>query len=205
MNDSRISKRRRFWRALGAAALSFAVPQVTSAQEIGPQPEPPPSVVRQPGEYSGVKPGEPVPMGRKRANTLTWIGFQPSPSEDGSARLFIQLTSEISYSQTVRDGKLIIRLDGARFHSRNTARRLDVRFFNSALRQVLLKRVGKRRGGKDRPEQSAGIEVQVSFKDASAVRPARATLQAEKDGYHYLLLDFDAAAGGTITVSEPDA
>lgn len=162
----------------------------TSAQAPQPNKE---------GEYGGVTPGKSTIKGKKRKNQVSWIGFQPLA--DGSTRIFVQLSNELGYSQEIRKGALIVTLEGARYRNRNARRRLDTRFFKTGLRQVTSRRVGKRRARGDRPARAAGIEVRIQFKDPSQARTARADIVSEKDGYHYLFLDF---AGPIVKSSDDD-
>ncbi|ACY16254.1 hypothetical protein Hoch_3754 [Haliangium ochraceum DSM 14365] len=140
-------------------------------------------------DYGGVEPGETMSRKPRRRNQLTWLGFQQR--QGGAALLFVQLSSDVSYSQEVRDGTLTVKLEGARFANRNVSRRLDTRFFDTSLAQVLSKRVGKRRARRDTPARTAGIELSVTFKDPSAAREAQIEARQAEDGYHYLYLEFD--------------
>jgi hypothetical protein len=208
---------RRAWRFLTcqlAVALLLA-PAAAAAQE-GPgaaarpagklAPEPPVTVKKE-GEYSGVVPGKNTLRGKKRRNLLTWIGFQRR--DDGGARLFVQLTSEAPYTQEVRDGALYIKVEGVRYRNRNARRRLDMRFFDTPIGQVTSKHVARRRARKDKPEQTAGIEIRVQFKSAADAQQGTASMAAAEDGFHYLTLDFQPAAGapagaGSISASDPE-
>ena len=152
------------------------------------------------GEYTGVLPGKSPPRKNKPRNRMTWLGFQPKG--DGTARLFVQLTSEVSFEQEVRDGSLYVKLDGVKYGDRNARRRLDTRFFATTLRLVTSRAVGKRRARKGKPAQTMGIELRIQFKNASDTRQARAELVEEKDGYHYLFLDFNESSGGDATTSD---
>jgi len=160
------------------------------------------------GEYGGVTPGKSTLKGTKRKNQVSWIGFQPQA--DGSTRLFVQLSNDVEFSQEVRKGVLVVHLDGARYRNRNAQRRLDTRFFATTLRQVTSRRVGKRRARGDRPARTAGIEVRIQFKDPQQARVANAEMVREKDGFHYLFLDFTGpvtsggGGGGDIDVSDDD-
>jgi hypothetical protein len=189
---------RRSTRALRRAALALLVPGLiatASAQQAGPAAEgqDPPVVIREKGEYSGVKPGDsPYKAPAKPRNLVSWIGYQPL--QGGASRVFVQLTNEVPYSQRVENNVLIVKLDGVRYRNRNVSRRLDMRFFDSALRQVISKRVFKQRARKNRPAQTPGIELRIHFKTPADAAQATATMRAAKDGYHYLLLDFAAPA-----------
>lgn len=143
-----------------------------------------------PGNYRGLNPGESASRKPRRPNRLTWVGFQPK--DDGTSTLFLQLSSEVPFTQQVQNGKLVIKLDGARYGNPNTRRRLDTRFFEGALQQVTSKGVSKRRARRDQPERAAGIELTISFKNPADAREARAEMRQEEDGFHYLYLQFGA-------------
>ncbi|HWN67316.1 MAG TPA: hypothetical protein VNM90_06725 [Haliangium sp.] len=141
--------------------------------------------------YGGVTPGEGTPRKPRRPNRLTWLGFQVK--DDGTATLFVQLTSEVPFTQEVTGNKLLVRLEGARFANRNARRRLDTRFFETALQQVTSRAVPKRRARGDQPARAAGVELTVAFKNPEDAREASAEIRQEQDGYHYLYLSFGAA------------
>ncbi len=189
------------------ALLGIALPGVTAAQQRRPDAKTvrsqPAQKAHKEGEYGGVVPGKSTHKAGKRKNTLSWIGFQPK--EGGAAQVFIQLSNEVPYEQTVVEGILVVKLTGARYRSRNARRRLDLRFFESALRLITSKRVSKRRARKNRPARTAGIEIRIQFKNPSDARVPTATMRSEKDGFTYLLLDFDPPAGsGSISISDPE-
>lgn len=177
--------------------LIGAAPGPTLAQDSAPDNAP--SVTNREGEYSGVKPGE-APFKERRKNILSWVGFQAS--DDGRARVFVQLSSEVPYTQKLESGVLVVRLEGARYRNKNASRRLDMRFFGTALRQVTSRRVGKKRARGSESAQPAGIELRFEFKNPSDAHEASVSSRVEKDGYHYLLLDFRPAAGGSISTRE---
>lgn len=144
------------------------------------------------GDYGGVTPGEKNTSRKsKRPNRVTWVGFQVK--DDGTSTLFVQLTSEVPFTQEVAGGKLLVRLEGARYANRNARRRLDTRFFETALQQVTSRAVSRRRARGDQPARPAGVELTVAFKNAEDAREARAELRQEQDGYYYLYLSFGAA------------
>lgn len=196
--------------AVACAAMMLALAVPARAQEADapddldePEAPPPPAQVNQPGEYSGVKPGDSPYKGPARKNILSWIGFQSS--EGAGSRLFIQLSNEVPYSQKLEGKTLVVRLDGVRYRNRNVSRRLDMRFFDTSLRELKSKRVSRRRATKTRPAQAAGIELRITFKDPSDAQLAEASMRQEKDGYTYLYLDFKGGQGsGGISVSEPE-
>lgn len=143
-----------------------------------------------PGAYSGLNPGESASRKPRRPGRLTWVGFQPK--DDGTSTLFLQLSSEIPFTQEIANGKLVIKLEGARYANANTRRRLDTRFFDGALQQVTSRAVSRRRARRDQPARTAGIELTISFKNPEEAREARAEMRQEADGFHYLYLQFGA-------------
>lgn len=149
--------------------------------------------------YSGVAPGEAVGRKPRRPNLVTWVGFQPR--DDGSALVFVQLTSEVPFTQEVQGNQLVVKLEGARHANANTRRRLDTSFFATAVQQVTSKRVSRRRARKDRPARTAGIELHITFKDAAGAGEASAEIRQAEDGYHYLYLELDAPG---VSVSTAD-
>lgn len=144
-----------------------------------------------PDAYRGLNPGESASRKPRRPGRVTWVGFQPK--DDGTATLFLQMSSELPYSQRVENGKLVVKLEGARFANANARRRLDTRFFESAVQQVTSKAVSKRRARRDQPERTAGVELTISFKNPEDAREASAEMRQEADGFHYLYLQFGAA------------
>jgi hypothetical protein len=152
------------------------------------------AVHRAEGAYRGVVPGratENPPRVRKSGlPTITWLGFQRT--EDGRSRLFLQLSRDADVSQQLVDGKLLIHIAGARFGTRNTSRRLDTRFFDTAIRQVTARRTGKQRARKGNPGHKPGVQLVVEFKIPSAAVQAPVASTAEADGYYYIYLGFDS-------------
>lgn len=163
--------------------------------------------VHKKGVYGGVQPGKPVPGVYKnkrpiknrarRKNRVTWVGFQPR--ENGRARVFVQLTSDVGYTQRVEGDTLIVGLEGARFGSRNARRFLDTRFFDTALARVDADRARRRKGRR----RARGVEIRIKFKnpaDAAQASASMATNQA--DGYTYLFLDFPPPSGAAETAPD---
>lgn len=163
----------------------------------------PPAQVNKVGEYSGVSPRNNPLKPPRRPNVLSWIGFQPQ--DGGQARLFIQLSSEVSYTQAVKDGTLYLMLEGVSYRNANARRRLDTRFFDTALQQVTSRRVSKRRARRGQPAQPGGIELRIQFKNAADARPGNASMSAGEDGYYYLFLELPPASGqGSARLSDPE-
>lgn len=152
------------------------------------------------GEYGGVTPGVIYPYADDaqakrfkrppptKTNVLYWIGFQPR--EGGGARVFVQLAREVEYDQRVRNNVLLVDIIGVHNRTRNTLRRIDTHFFDTAIKEIRAKRVRKRRAHKDEPAQKAGVRLAISFKNPADAGQARASVSKEEDGYYYLYLDF---------------
>jgi hypothetical protein len=198
----RRGSRKRLWGLILTSALAFSVaagPAVAQeADDLDAQEMPERTINSgvsagaEAGDgYGGVTPGEGTPRKPRRPNRLTWVGFQIK--DDGTSALFVQLTSEVPFTQEVAGGKLVVRLEGARYANRNARRRLDTRFFETALQQVTSRAVSKRRARGDQPVRPAGVELTIAFKNPEDAREARAEVRQEQDGYHYLYLSFGAA------------
>lgn len=188
------------------ACVAVAGVDVAGAQQARPLRPGERIQMRQPsvhakGVYGGVQPGKPIPKAyenkrpvknrARRKNRVTWVGFQPR--DNGAARVFVQLTSEIAYTQRVEGDTLVVTLERARFGSSNARRFLDTRFFDTALARVDADRA-RRRGKRGR--RARGVEVRVKFKNPADAAQASASMTTnEADGYTYLFLDFGAPSG----------
>jgi hypothetical protein len=176
------------WTAVAAAEpASGGARRPPGAPGDGPQTVEP--AARTEGEYGGVKPGKAKggrAAGSRRA--LTWLGFQPSG--DGGARVFLQLSGDVSYQQNVQGGALFLTLEGARTTARNTRLPLDVRYFDTALSSLRALPVRARRGRRGQPAQPAGVAIEMRLKDAAAAAAAQLSMKKEADGYTYLYVDF---------------
>jgi hypothetical protein len=176
----------RLARAL-LVSLVVAAPVAARAQVVQPSDEQPKPV----GEYSGVPDAEAGAgpkvghVRRGRFPQLLWLGFRAR--DEGGARMFLQLDRDVTASQAVVAGKLVISLPGARAASKNSIRWLDTRFFDSGVARIEARRAGRKKGVK------AGLEIVVTFKDK--VAPAEGSIASAqgKDGLTYLTLDFPPA------------
>jgi hypothetical protein len=191
---------------LGLVVASLALPTAAVADKgegVSASKSQTPSRRHREGEYGGATPGVVHPYADeeqkkrfrrpkpRRKNALYWLGFQSQA--DGSARIFAQLTRDAEYSQRLEGNVLVVHIAGVRHLSRNTIRRIDTRFFASAVQEVKSKRVRRRRARKGKPARKAGIEIYVTFKNPVDAREASASLQKEKDEFYYLYLDFSPA------------
>jgi len=156
------------------------------------------------GEYGGITPGVIYPYAdegyahrvehkapaKMRANTIFWVGFQPR--DGGGSRVFVQTSSQMEVGQAVAGGVLVVHLTGGRLANANARRRLDTRFFESAVAEVQAARVSARRAGKGRAARTAGVDLAIRFRNAADAHEVSAGFTREPDGYYYLYLDFGA-------------
>lgn len=147
------------------------------------------------GDYSGVSPGEPAASPAKKVkagpSTLTWVGF--APQGDGGAQIFFQGTSRFAASQRIEGSTLIVEVEGLKRMATNTRRPLDTRFFESPVARVAAKAVRARKKTRKAPARKAGIEVRISFKNASDAREGNLRQETEADGTYVIYLDIPAA------------
>ncbi len=191
---------------LGVAGLAATAPATARAADdkSAPPAKSAPDERHHEGEYGGATPGVVYPYQEdkgdqkrfrrpapRRKNTLYWIGFQSEA--DGRSRLFLKMTTDAEYTQTVTGKELVVFVAGVRPLARNTLRRLDVRFFDTSLLEVKSKRVRRRRAHKGQPARKAGIELHITFKNPADLHEATAQLHKEKDDFYYLYLDFGPA------------
>lgn len=183
-------------RQVGALALTLIVSApLAIAEETKPAPPTGPApAANKEGTYGGVTPGVANPYGDERLAphpskntrklTMTWIGYQGQP--DGSSRIFIQSNSELRYEQSLKNGKLTVFIEGLRYRTKNSKRPLDTRFFDGRVAGVKSRAVAKKRG------RSAGIEIEVEFKNPQDAVEASASTKVTEDGVYYLFLEFPA-------------
>lgn len=152
------------------------------------------------GEYSGVEPGQDAPPGhrprRGKYPLVTWIGFQPQ--EGGSSRVFIQLDRDVQHHESVRNGALVINLDGARYGNSNARRFLDTRFFESAVERITTQPVRRRKGGR-----GGGVEIAIRFKNAGDARTIEPAKNIGKDGMVYIMVDIGPGGAAPARPSAP--
>jgi hypothetical protein len=147
------------------------------------------------GEYGGVVPGqkpETKPGKPKRPpakGTLTWIGFE---AKDGGAQLFFQSVSAFQISQKVVGSTLIATLDLTKLAA-NTWRRIDTRFFDNPLSNVVAKQVRRKKA----------IEVHITFKNPKDVREGTLRTTTEADGMYYAYLSFPEGTPAPSTTTTP--
>lgn len=143
------------------------------------------------GDYKGVTPGEgSMPAEARRADrpVVTWVGYLAD--ENGGSRLFLQLNQEVDVVQEVVGDKLYVTVAGARFGSRNTRRRIDLRFFPSSVAQVTGRQVPRRRRAtKALPAGPAGALLAFEFKPEQTATTVGVSSRVEEDGYRYVYLD----------------
>jgi hypothetical protein len=185
--QARGSKRAARIRAGVVSSLVAVLAAPAAAQDKKPsgQINVAPGTPNQVGDYSGVEPGSGAPGGRPRRGKyplVTWIGFQPQ--EGGSSRVFIQLDRGVSHRQEVKNGALVIALDGARYANTNARRHLDTRFFETAVERITTQPL--RRGRRSR---GSGVEIAIRFKNPADARDAAPTVSTGKDGMTYLMVE----------------
>jgi hypothetical protein len=110
--------------------------------------------------------------------TVTWVGFRPS--DDGSARVFLQLNTVPVFEQAVTGDTLSVHVTGVTMDTRNDMRPLDTRFFATAIASVVAK-----------PDKG-GVLVKIAFKKKDGAQKAQAQVSQGQDGMQYLYLDFPA-------------
>jgi hypothetical protein len=100
------------------------------------------------GFYSGVSlhgnqvpPSPPAALNTK-PTILTWTGFQRA-QEDGGSQVYFQLSAQVAYEVTQTPGRIVIRMPNTRVNTRNNARPLDLRFFDTPARGVTLRKKGR--------------------------------------------------------------
>lgn len=155
------------------------------------------------GEYSGVEPGQDAPPGhrprRGKYPLVTWVGFQPQ--EGGSSRVFIQIDRDVQHHESVRNGALVVTLDGARYANTNARRFLDTRFFESAVERITSQPIRRRKGSR------GGIEIAIRFKNAGDARAMEPAKNIGKDGMVYLVFEVGppgAAPSKASSSAEPE-
>lgn len=186
-------------RALVLLALAGPAAAASSAAaETGPHRE---------GEYGGVSPGQPreAPARPRRPppkGTLTWVGFE---AKDGGAQVFFQSVAPFQVQQHLEGGVLVVHLSLTRLGP-NAWRRLDTRFFDNPLAEIVARRVGATRATKARPARGAGIAVRITFKSPRDAREGALRTAKEADGrfYAYLTLPEGAGAGADASPSPTD-
>ena len=109
---------------------------------------------------------------------MAWIGF---PRLDGGgARVFMQLSQDVPYEQSVVGDALVVALPGVKLGHRNQSRFIDTSFFDTRVARVETRRLKGKRGG---------VEVIVTFKKGASAK-ADAKIETGADGARYLYLDF---------------
>lgn len=121
--------------------------------------------------YAGVTPGhrDEVDHIARRANELTWLGFQPLADR---TRVFIQTGTEARHAVIDEGDTLRIVLHGTRVSDRNLRRSVDTRYFDRSVRSVTARAQGP---------QTTEIVI---------VRGTQARFTVERSG-NYIYVDFD--------------
>lgn len=136
------------------------------------------------GFYSGVStqgnhvPPIPPDDFNGRPVLMTWTGFERAP--EGS-RVYFQLNGPVAHEMQ-QDGLVLkVRMRNTKVNVKNNARRLDMRYFETPVREVRVRRVGK------------DTEATIELKRAAH---ADVALVDGKAGYKLLTVQFDDARPG---------
>jgi hypothetical protein len=84
-------------------------------------------------------PHPPKKFGTKPAS-MTWTGFERTAS---GSRVFFQLSAEVDHTVQQQGGRIVVRMRNTRANVRNNMRRLDLRFFDTPVQTVQLRRRGR--------------------------------------------------------------
>lgn len=138
------------------------------------------------GDYGGVEPGKKPEKPRRPPSkgTLSWIGFE---AKDGGAQLFFQSVAPFEVTQRMQGSTLVATLSLSKLGT-NTWRRIDTRFFENPLANVVAKKKGR------------SIVVHVTFKNPKDAREGSVRTATEADGMYYAYLSFPQ---GTPTSDAP--
>ncbi len=144
------------------------------------------------GFYSGVStngnhvPPRPPDKFDTRPATMTWTGFERAP--EGS-RVFFEVNGPIRHSMSQKGLTITIKMTNTKVNVRNNRRHLDLRYFETPVQMVRVRKRGK--------DTEATIQLK---REASPTL----SLQEGKGGYQLLTLQFsDARAAGTTSSTDP--
>ena len=144
------------------------------------------------GFYSGVStqgnhvPPRPPDKFDTRPATMTWTGFERAP--EGS-RVFFEVNGPIRHTMSKKGLTITIKMTNTKVNVRNNRRHLDLRYFQTPVQMVRVRKRGK--------DTEATIQLK---RDAS---PAL-SLQQGKGGYQLLTLQFDdARPAGSSSSTDP--
>jgi hypothetical protein len=142
-----------------------------------------------PGRYAGVVPGgrNPLPAPPSEPTRLVWTGFQMA-GEGGE--VFLQTSRPVEYDlRPASKGALTVVLRNTRVHLTNNGRRLDTRYFASAVAGVAAR------------QRRKDVEIVISLKDQAAPQPRTET---GPDGTHFLVLRFPPGTAAVAAQSAPE-
>lgn len=131
--------------------------------------------------YRGVVPGAghaPPRAAAMKGNAvlLTWPGFQPKT--DGSSRFFLQTSQPVQTEHKTNKKRFELLLRQTRVHLGNTLRPLVTRHFTTPVLRAKVKRRGRK-----------GTAIVFDLREEVTPTVSQAV---EKDGYHYVYIDFPA-------------
>lgn len=171
-----------------AVLVSLPLPRAF-AQEAPPAAAP--AAPTAPAPYEGAVPGggyvPKIPAG-KSPPTITWSGFQPMP--DGSSRVFLQITKDVTHAESQNGMNYVVRIHGAHINFFNSRRPLDTRYFSTPVNTVSLKKAGK--------------DVLVTLAMRTASTPSVSTT-TDAHGYSYLIFEFPKGDYGVVAPPVPAA
>jgi hypothetical protein len=135
------------------------------------------------GSYKGVAPGAQalpphpprLPL-KKGPQRMTWSGFQV---KDGVPTVFLELTSAPEYRVEDAPGEVVVTLKNTVVPLRNNRRALDVRGFETAVKEV--------------STQPKGKDVRVTIKTKSGDRPSHhERVEDAAGGFRMLVIELPA-------------
>jgi hypothetical protein len=131
----------------------------------------------------------PLPAAGLKPTHLIWTGFQKSGS---SGRVFLQTNAPVTYDLVpAKDGRgraVSVMLRNCRIHMRNNARRIDARFFGTAVEEIVAH------------QRRKDVELRITVKPGAIPAPRT---EPGPQGTQFLVLDFGEA--GAPTPSSPQA
>jgi len=156
-----------------AALTTHAGQSTANAQEVESAPG------LKAAKYQGVTPGagNSLPRVQELKNKpgiwVTWPGFMML--EDGSSRVFLQTTQELTYSLEPSQNAIALNLQGASVFLRNNLNPLVTEHFNTPLKRAYLKTEKK--------------QLRLIMELKTKANPT-VSQTIDQDGYHYLFVDF---------------
>jgi hypothetical protein len=129
--------------------------------------------------YHGVTPGSGNPLPRvdelknKEGTWVTWPGFVIR--SDGGSRVFLQTTVSVEYRLTEKNNRISLELKDAHIFLSNNRNPLVTTHFNTPLMRAYLKE----------QKEVTELVLDLKLKQSPII-----TQTVDKDGYHYMFIDF---------------